>query len=30
MILWQNTQMRDNDGQVVGTISFGARPSNGL
>jgi two-component system cell cycle sensor histidine kinase/response regulator CckA len=23
MILWQNTQMRDNDGQVAGTISFG-------
>jgi two-component system cell cycle sensor histidine kinase/response regulator CckA len=23
MILWQNTQMRDHDGQVVGTISFG-------
>ena len=23
MILWQNTQMRDQDGQVVGTISFG-------
>ena len=23
MILWQNTQMRDHDGRVVGTISFG-------
>jgi PAS domain S-box-containing protein len=23
MILWQNTQMRDHDGQVIGTISFG-------
>jgi two-component system cell cycle sensor histidine kinase/response regulator CckA len=23
MILWQNTQMQDQDGQVVGTISFG-------
>ncbi|MDX6474215.1 MAG: hypothetical protein QOK22_3031, partial [Gaiellaceae bacterium] len=23
MILWQNTQMRDHEGQVVGTISFG-------
>jgi PAS domain S-box-containing protein len=23
MILWQNTQMRDHDGQVAGTISFG-------